>query len=79
MTERVEIYLTKLEKERLYRLRPSPGEAFDFWKDVADVRGLDYSTIYVLGSSCTALPIGHKKHWCFPLSLKAEKGKSFSR
>jgi hypothetical protein len=43
-----------------------------FWRDVAVSRGLDYQT--VIGNpeqpgTFSALPLGHGKHWCWPMSI----------
>lgn len=55
---------------------PRPDFAFDFWKEVARARGLDYRTI--IGNpdaprTFTGLPRGHGKPWCWPMPLRCEK------
>ena len=58
---------------RLTRQVPKDGEAYAFWRGVAYDRGLDYQTILGIEGrpqEFTALPMGHSKHWCYPLTLK---------
>lgn len=58
---------------RLFCHQPKDGEAYAFWRGVAYDRGLDYQTILGIEGrqhEFTALPLGHGKHWCYPLSLK---------
>ncbi len=69
-------YLNSSEINRFYRLRPVQGEAWDFWKTVALVRGLDYKSI--IGDTenkhkFTALAMNHKKQWCYPWALKCSQ------
>ena len=72
---RKEYTLTDNEFGAFRKLGNYPEEGFDFWRDVARARNLDYKTI--IGNvtnqrSFTALPVGHGKHWCFPLPLKVK-------
>jgi hypothetical protein len=49
-----------------------PDGAFKFWKRVAVARALDYRTILCKPDkpgTFSALPIGHRKHWCWPMEL----------
>ena len=74
--KRITYYLTTKEEREFWRLRPFEGLAFEFWGGVADARGLDLSSfIGVEGrpTEFTALPAGHGKHWCAPMSLKCAK------
>lgn len=68
---RHKIELTDAERQLFRKLPPLPGAAFRFWHTVAGARGLDSETILTddRGVS-TALPLGHKKHWCWPIPLK---------
>lgn len=69
MTQREAIKLTPSEQRRYNHLKPLVGEAFDFWKDVSRVRGLDYSTILFEDGYHTALLLGHGVDWCYPYPL----------
>jgi hypothetical protein len=49
------------------------GDAFAFWREAAANRGIDYRTIISKPDRSyefTALPMGHNRHWCHPMSLK---------
>jgi hypothetical protein len=65
--------LTGQEQKRFRRLKPIEGEAIKFWQMAAYTRGLDYQTIISTGRTFTALPIGHGKHWCYPMTLKCKR------
>lgn len=68
--------LTLSERNRFNDLRPEQGEAFKFWKAVASIRQLDHKSIISDergGFTFTALPLGHDKHWCWPVELKCKR------
>lgn len=70
--------LTIEECEDLERLRRDvPGVAFTFWRKAAARRDLDYKTILGhaggIRSKFTALPMGHGKHWCWPIPLACKR------
>lgn len=49
------------------------ADIWRFWRSVASARGLDPETIIGnLGHPeiFSALPLGHGKHWCWPMPLK---------
>lgn len=70
MIQRQHFNLTAPERERFDMLRPIPGDAFAFWRQVAQARGLDPGSIIgIPNGTFTALPLGHNKHWCFPFPL----------
>lgn len=75
MTEplRRKFTLSDTEQRQFGRLRPMEGEAFRFWEQVAQARGLDPDSILSNCESFTALPLGHNKDWCFPIPLKCVK------
>jgi hypothetical protein len=84
LTAQREAYrLTAEEREAFRSLRGWPPEsAFMFWKDIASSRARDYRTIIgVEGDplTFTALPVGHRKHWCWPMPLKCMKPASAFR
>lgn len=57
-------------------LIPAPGHAFNFWRALAYEMQLDASSIIgdeVKPYTFSALPIGHTKHWCYPIPLKCAK------
>jgi hypothetical protein len=65
--------LTPQEASELRSLREVPGEAFKFWKRVAERCVVDPSTIIGITnnrSKFTALPFGHGKWWCWPSALE---------
>ena len=57
-------------------LYPDHKVAFEFWKAVAERRGIDYKSIIGIistnniNTSFTALPLGHGMDWCYPSPLK---------
>ena len=57
------------EYAQFKRLQPIPGEAVSFWKRMAWIRKLDPETVISSSTKFTALPLGHGKHWCFPVPL----------
>ena len=65
--------LDKYEWDKFTRLRPIDGEAIRFWAQAAKTRNLDPKSVISAGRTFTALPEGHGKHWCFPVSLKCKK------
>lgn len=65
--------LNDIEYKQFRRLKPFQHEAVNFWKKVAHVRGLDPATVISQAPSFTALPLGHNRHWCFPVPLKCKK------
>lgn len=65
--------LTPIELAKFNRLPPYQGEAIAFWKWIAKTRNLDSRSIVSTGQNFTALPVGHGKHFCYPLSLKCKK------
>jgi hypothetical protein len=67
--------LTQEERKEWSKLKPLPNVAFAFWEKVALRRGLDYTTFLTDFEDPTvfsALPLGHKKHWCWPYALKCK-------
>lgn len=65
--------LTPDERAAWERLPPLENRAWDFWRSVAQARGLDYRTIVCAnnhGYEFTALPLGHGKPWCWPAPIK---------
>jgi hypothetical protein len=70
--ERVTFSLELNELRELGRLPPLPDVAFAFWGRVAYARGLDYRTILFDDAEYSALPDGHRRHWCFPAPLKCK-------
>ena len=67
------IVLTEPEWDEFNRLRPIPGEAFDFWQKVSLARRLDYKTLLPQHETMSALPLGHTEHWCWPSTLKCKR------
>lgn len=70
------IDLTPREDDAFNRLRPVPGDAFDFWRKVTADRGLDPVTVTSFSGSekdVSALPLGHGKHWCWPSALHMKR------
>lgn len=70
--------LTPAERLSFAKLRPwqDSGSGRRFWWAVAADRGLDGTTVIgVPGDpyAFTALPIGHRKHWCWPQPLTCKK------
>lgn len=65
--------LTHIELTQFNRLRPIQGEALAFWARVARRRELDPESVISDGLKFTALPVGHGKHWCWPLALQCKK------
>ncbi len=70
MPIRTEFQLTSQELAAFAKIRPIPGEAWDFWEKVALGRGMDFRTILYTDGHYSALPLGHRKPWCDPLPLK---------
>ena len=64
------ILFTYEEKKQFKSLRSDVGSAFEFWQRVANSRDLDYQTIMYDDGFYHALPIGHRKHWCWPKDIK---------
>lgn len=64
--------LSDLESKQFYNLRPFPGDAWSFWRRAASVRGLDPETLITKGEVFSGLPVGHGKHWCFPIPLECK-------
>lgn len=71
MVKRVDISLTKHERQEHRRLKDEAGVAIAFWKAVCETRGLDPKTTLLDPEThkMTALPKGHNKHWCWPWPL----------
>lgn len=70
MTKRIQIHLTKAERQELRRLPKEPDVAIAFWYKVAMEYGLDPATILLEQDyTTTALPIGHGQYWCWPYPL----------
>jgi hypothetical protein len=69
MAERQHFALTSQEYDEFLHLRPIPGEAFDFWRKVARDRKVDPGSIISEFGRFTALPLGHRDHWCHPAPL----------
>lgn len=75
MSERKVYHLTTEEASRWERLPPVDGRAWDFWRSVAADRGLNYRTILGVNDrfyEFTALPVGHRKPWCYPMPVKCK-------
>lgn len=85
---RIEIQLTEKEQRNLIKLRrtksPSGNISWQFWTEVAKVRGLDSSTLltsfkYDIETDkeeiiYSALPLGHKQEeWTWPIPVKCRK------
>ena len=71
--DRLNFTLTKSEENDFYRIKPLPGEAYDFWKKVADERDLDYRTIISSNyGTFSGLKRGHNTYWCYPFLLKCK-------
>lgn len=68
--KRNEYVLDRHEKNAFDRLPPVAGAAWDFWKEVAKTRGLDYRSILpsYRAYRFTALPLNHGKWWNYPYS-----------
>jgi hypothetical protein len=46
-------------------------DPFAFWREVCARRGLDAATVIGgVGGAFTALPVGHGRHWCWPMALR---------
>ena len=68
--KRVQVHLTKAERQELRRLPKEPEVAFNFWRRIAAEQGLDPATILLEQDyTTTGLPLGHGKHWCWPYPL----------
>ena len=65
--------LTDVELSKFRRLPPYQNEALSFWRWIAKSRNLDPKTLITNGRDFTGLPVGHGKHWCFPIPLKCRK------
>jgi hypothetical protein len=76
--KRITILLTSAEMDQFRRIKPEQGKAWDFWRRVADVRDCDYRTLFYRpgAGGITALPTGHKKHWCYPEPLECKRSVS---
>lgn len=75
MTKRVKVELNRQEWSDYCGIRPIPGEAFLFWKSVADDRGLDPRSLFSADGTARAvsgLTNGHDKHWCWPSPLECK-------
>lgn len=70
---RKEYILTTVELIQFKWLRPLPGEALAFWEKVAAARQLDWKTVISNGEIFSALPLGHGKPWCSPMTIKCKK------
>ena len=67
-------HLAAEEIDAFERLPPVPERVRDFWRDAAMTRGLDPKSVLAADIwhdrySFTALPLGHGKHWCWPMAL----------
>lgn len=74
MTKRQTYTLDPAESAALDRLVAWPGFAWIFWRGVCERRGLDYRSV-IAGNArdtFTALPEGHRQHWCYPRPLKCK-------
>jgi len=72
MSERQHFVLSVREQDERGSLRPIPGEAFDFWRRVANKRGIDPGSIISNRNGFTGLPQGHRRAWCYPMRLKCD-------
>lgn len=69
--QRVPIKLTSQERDTFDALKPNPGEAFDFWREVAWQRDMDPdSLMYSELKGVTGMPVGHGLPWCHPMTLR---------
>jgi hypothetical protein len=51
-------------------------DAWVFWNKVCWARGLDSASLIgwnTVPGQFSALPLGHKLHWCFPTPLKCKR------
>lgn len=51
------------------------AQAWRFWQAVANERGLDPHSLYSSDGTVqkvSGLPLGHGKHWCWPVPLKCK-------
>lgn len=65
--------LNEIERAAFKRLRPIQDEAVSFWNRAAIRRRLDPESVISSSNTFSALPLGHDKHWCWPLHLKCRK------
>jgi hypothetical protein len=70
---RLQFELSFAEVRERQRLLPNPGVLIEFWAKVANARSVDRKTIISEGIKFSALPLGHDKHWCWPIPLKCKK------
>lgn len=75
IVERKTYNLTTQEMRDLFQIRTGQNaeKVWDFWREIAESRGLDYQSIIgseTVQGAFTALPLGHNKHWCYPIPLK---------
>lgn len=75
MRDRVKITLSEQERVTLKGLPLDIGKGFEFWRRIADDRGVDARTIMLDGiGAITALPLEHGRDaWCYPLPLKCKR------
>jgi hypothetical protein len=69
MVERRTFKLSPAEDDEFNRLRPIPGEAFEFWGRVAARRGLSPRTIISDKHVFSGLPAHYVGPWCWPMTL----------
>ena len=64
--------LSHAEWRQVKALPPVQGVALEWWRLKALSVGLDSSTLLMCddGWRFTGLPLGHGKHWCYPIELK---------
>ena len=64
--------LNHAEWRQVRALPPVQGIALQWWHNKAISLGLDPKTLLMCddGWRFTGLPLGHGKHWCWPIDLK---------
>lgn len=73
MSDRIVFALDPIEWSDFQGIRPFLGDAFAFWREVANRRQLDpKSIIWISGDKYSALPRGHRAHWCYPMPLRCK-------
>ena len=66
------------EWDAFHRIQPVADAAWEFWRSLGRRYGFDYRTVMssrvdgYASRKFTALPLGHTKHWCWPMELKCK-------
>lgn len=75
MSDRKEYTLSPADYLTLKAIR-YPEEIWPFWFSVGERLGIDSKSIIGLPHKgrqhFSALPIGHKRHWCYPFVLRCK-------